>query len=668
MPTGKHNLLFLSASILVFILGFVSVFGDSQYCHVTITVLDEELRIPIAGARVTWSGGELTTDERGQVSFGVILFSDNRVYATKEGYETDSVWVYCRSCSVPISETIYLKKITLPQYCTLDIYSKDQDGNSLDADIYVDNSFKGYDDHLSVGVELGTHTVEARKTGYYSDTTTVTCSIVETRRVDLTLRKIEEGVRIKVSDFDVSPDEICSSEYETIHMSVRVNLEGGPDDTLVTTQFYIEDNEGNWYYVGKDEKYLDRGETRTFDIDFDYSPYLFDEGIHDVRARVEAREVIENIYSELEVRECIDRYRIEVGFISLENDYPEKGEIISASVPITLNYAPLPETIYVKVYVDNSLLYSESMRFYELGTNTFRFTIDTSKYATGPHTLRVKAEVDTKSDTSTRTFSISPVGYYVREEEHCLSIEKVWVEGELKPGESNRVNVRVLSCGTKYEKNVRMKLEAFSKTFYTGEFDVPAGGSRDVFVTITVPEDASGKQAFRVTVWNAYTSDAWSKEFEVQAGIPYVEINPEFVVESCKKKKISFDLVNKGKVSDTFAISVSGIGAEWITDVPETVTLNPDERKTITAYVSAPCDAEEGYYEFTVKARDSIEYYTTSSIRVIRAWRFPTLPTGMFVWSSLWLWILIILFIIFVVILFGVYWSFVAIRKRPMFE
>ncbi|MDI6825641.1 MAG: PEGA domain-containing protein [Candidatus Aenigmarchaeota archaeon] len=666
MFVSKYTILILFILLLVFTLNFVVNVNAIQYCPTTITVIDEDTRVPMRGTKVTWSGGELTTNENGQVTFNTILYSNNKITASAEGYETDSIWVYCRSCCDPINEVIYLKRIVQPRYCTLDIYVKDQNGNSIDGNIYVDNSYKGYDDHLTIDIQLGTHKVEVTRDGYYSDSATVTCACTETKRIDLTLRKKEEGVKLRISDFDVNPDTICMGQDETVEMSIRVNLEQGPDNTFVTTKFYVEDDRGNWHYIDRDEKYLDRGQTKTFSVDYHYSAYFSDEGIHDVRAKVETGTIIENVYSELDVKDCIPyRYRVVVGSISLDNEYPDLGDIVLVSTPITLNYARLPETVYVKGYVDDNLVHSASIRFYKLGTETFQFTIDTDKYTTGPHTIKVKAEVDTKTDTSTRTFSISPVGYYVREAEHCLSVEKIWTEEELKPGERNKVYVRVLSCGTKYEKNVKMKLEAFSKTFYTGEFDIPARGSKDVFVTITVPEDVSGKQSFKVTVWNIHTSDTWTKDFEVQVGIPYVEIKPEFILENCQKERITFGVTNTGKVSDTFTISLTGIGAEWVTGVPSTITLDPDERKTVTAYVSVPCDAEEGYYEFTIIAKDSTEYSATSTMRVIRPWRWPIFPTGIFLWLP---WILLILLIIFLVFLFGGYWLFTSGRRRPMFD
>jgi hypothetical protein len=669
------SILILFLSLLVFTTNIFNVYAQQQqYCPTTITVIDEDTRAPIAGATVTWSGGQLITDENGRVTFNTIVVSNNRVTASAQEYETDSIWVYCRSCDQSISEVIYLRRIVQPpqpQNCNLDIYIKDQSGNSIDGNIYVDGSYQGYDDHMSVNVQIGTHTVEVRKDGYNSDSSSVTCTCTETKRVDLTLRKIEEGIKLRLSEFDVNPDNVCYRD-ENIELSVRVNLEQGHDNTFVTTKFYVEDNDGNWHYIDKDDEYLDRGQTKTFSIDFNYYTDFLDEGVHDVRARVEAERIIENIYSELDVRCRYDRETIEVGSISLDNEFPNFGDVIVVSTSITLNYHDYyHEKVYVKGYLDNTLIRSEDMIFYGTDTQTFQFTVDTGKYSTGPHTVRVKAEYRDKTDSSLRTFSTSPVGYYARGKEHCLSVDKIWLDNDLKPGESNKVNVRVMNCGTRYENNVNMKLEAFSKTYYTGEFDVSPGSSKDVFVSITVPEDASEKQTFKITVWNGYTSDTWTKDFVVSTGAPFIEIKPEFVIEDCQRNRVSFDIINNGKVSDTFTISLTGYGAGWITGVPGTITLNPGERKTVNAYMSIPCDTEAGFYEFTITAKGSPEYSITSTIHVVKSLGWPTIfPTGLFVGWVFWLpWIIIILIILFLLVLFFLaFGSSMNSRRRPMFD
>ncbi|MEM5879324.1 MAG: hypothetical protein QXU74_02415 [Candidatus Aenigmatarchaeota archaeon] len=73
------------------------------------------------------------------------------------------------------------------QYCYLDIYVKDQYGNPLNANIYVDGSYLTYASHAEKQVLTGTHTVFASRSGYSSDSRSVSCSCGERKRVDLVL-------------------------------------------------------------------------------------------------------------------------------------------------------------------------------------------------------------------------------------------------------------------------------------------------------------------------------------------------------------------------------------------------------------------------------------------------------------------------------------------------
>jgi uncharacterized membrane protein len=563
----------------------------------------------------------------------------------------------------------FANQVSAIQYCTLDIYAKDQNDNPTVSDIYIDGSYKNSDDHITFTAVIGTHQVEARKSGYENDVETFTCGCSETRRVDLTLRNIER-TDIRIGNLDIDSNYACNYEDETVRMSIPVTLEHGNDDTYTVAKFYVYDNDGNWHFIDKDEERLDNGETRTFSVDFHLNDCFLDEGTHDAKVIVESDNSKRTAFSDFQVNDCISTAYIDVGSIDVNNEFPNKGDIVQVSVPITLDYTHFSKFVYLHGYVDNNLVNSYTMKFDESGTKTYQFTIDTDKYSAGSHTIKVNAEVRGRTDTSTRTFSIN-YGYYVSGTEHCLSIDKVWIDGDLKAGENNQINVKVLSCGSRYENNVKMKLDAFSKTYYTGEFNIPSGGSKDAFVTINVPGDASEKQTFKVTVWNSYTSDTSSNNFVVNTGAPIININPEFLMEDCQRKRISFDVLNNGKSSDTFTISLTGPGADWVTGVPETITLNPGERRTMNAYMTVPCETEPGFYEFKITARGSPEYSVTSTIRVVRGLRWSIFPTGVFVVGGTfcWLtWILIILAILILLLFFVGYSSFMNNRRRPMFD
>jgi len=553
--------------------------------------------------------------------------------------------------------------------CNLDIYVWDQDDNALEANIYVNDSYEGFNDYLTVEVDEGTHTVEATKSGYNPDSETVTCSCGETKRVDLKLNIENEEIRIELGNLDVDPDDICRDEYETVDLSIPVTLESGPDNTEVTARFYVEED-GDWDYIGKDEREMDEGQTRTFEIEYDYEADDLDEGRHDVKVVVEAEDVKITEYGDLDVDDCNGEARVNVGYITLEPSGPDKGDIVEVKVFVTLESSEDDsERVYVYAYIDDDKFYTTSKILDEDETERFRFTFDTDDYSTGSHKIKVKAKVDDETDTSTRTFTIGRI--FGEEPGHCLAIDNIRTDKLLQPGLSVKVLIDVMSCGDADEDEVKAKLEAFSKTYYTGFFDIVSRQTKEVFVPISVPDDISGKQTIKVTVWNYEATDTWSKDFVVSTGIPFIEIKKEFAVEECETDKITFVVVNTGEVSDTFSLKVTGPVAEWITGVPEAITLEPDERNTITAYVSVPCDTELGYYEFTVTAEGSPKYSATSNIRVVRPWRWPmlALPTGLFAGTWAWLpWLIILLVIIFIVVLLAFVGETYISRRRPMFE
>ncbi len=554
--------------------------------------------------------------------------------------------------------------------CILDIYVWDQDDNALEANIHVDDSYEDYNDHLTVEVDEGTYTIKATKPGYDSDSETVTCLCDETKRIDLTLDRENDDIRIELDDLDVDPDEICEDEDETVELSVRVTLKSGPDNTEVTARFYVEED-GDWDYIGKDEKKLDEDETRTFEIDYEYNANDLEEGRHDVKVVVEAGDAKKTEYADLDIEDCDNGLRINVGYIDLDPLNPDKGDIVQVKVPITLESSDDSERVYVYAYIDDDKFYQTSKILDEDETERFKFTFDTDDYSTRSHTIKVKAKVDSETDTSTRSFYIGKT--YGEEPNHCLSIENIRIDKPLQPGETVKVLVDVMSCGDADEDGIKAKIEAFSKVYYTGFFDIVTGQTKEVFNSISVPDNASGKQTIKVTVWNDETSDSWSKDFVVSTGIPFIEIKREFAVEECKTEKIKFTVVNTGEVSDTFSLKVTGPVAEWITGVPEAVSLDADERKTVTAYVNIPCDTELGYYEFTVTAEGSPKYSVTSTIHVVKPWTWPmlTLPTGFFWFAGIWTWLpwllllLLIVFIIFLLVVFGETYNS---RRRPMFD
>ena len=535
---------------------------------------------------------------------------------------------------------------------------------------YVDDDLEHTEDHLmekgdtkhvdwnfdTSGLSEGTHDVKIKAFVESATDEDVDHFYVE-----------EENIEITVDDFDVYPETLCIDEEEIVEFSVRVRLEKGPDNTLVTAKFYVEDD-GGWDYINKDTERLDEDERETLGIDAYYYGYDLDEGTLDVKVVVEAGDEKETEYSTLRVKECypdVD-YDIEVGYISLNPQYPEFGENIHAKVPIDLQSAPdLPQNVRVRVFIDGRSTYSSNIWFYHLEKKTYSFNIHTLEFDPGIHTVDVTATVDGTSDSSKRSFTIGPgqiiPGY------DCLSITEILSDKPLKAGDQAVIDVKLTNCGSITEYNIKASLTAFSKTYFSDIYSITPGAVYDVQFTVQVPEDATGFTNVVARIYNSYTSDSKSKDFTIHTGVPSIQIKSEYQVEDCKINEFTFQVTNVGEVTDTFSLSVEGQASEWITGIPETITLEPDEKKIVNVYANIPCDTNEGKYQFTVKVKNSEVYSVSSNLNVKRGWAWPTLPTGFITTTGTLLWIPWLLLLILIIVLYIIYLEYVKERKKPMF-
>jgi len=345
---------------------------------------------------------------------------------------------------------------------------------------------------------------------------------------------------------------------------------------------------------------------------------------------------------------------INVGQISLNPEFPEKDEIITVSVQITLEEPE--EEVDVEVYIDEELFRSLTLNFENQTRKTFHFTIDTYDYDVGLHYLEVKATVDSVEDSSRRTFSIEPASY-VENPEHCLSIENIWSEENLQPGKKVRINAEIFNCGSEDILMAKARLSAFSKTYYTGYFNIPSRSYEEIFLTLRIPEDAEGKKTFKLSVWDNYTSDTYSKSFLIESGAPYIELKRGYRIEKSKPQNISFFITNTRCTEETFFFKLSGKASEWVEEAPTRVTLAPKERRKITVTIFVPSWVEEGYYNFELNVYDHEEYSFHSSLLVVEEFTLPAIPFG---------WILFIVLVIIVIILTVKYLILLEERHKPI--
>ena len=463
----------------------------------------------------------------------------------------------------------------------------------------------------------------------------------------------EEKIEIEIGELDIHPDLICRSEDETVELSVRITLERGPDNTLVTAKFYVEDD-GQWDYIGKDEERLDEDETKTFRIDYDYEAYDLDIGIHEVKVIVQSGDEEEEDREELHVKSCEEEELrdIEIGFITLDPETPLIGDIVTITSSVKLVYTTeQPETVYTTAYIDGREVRSFSLEFYYIDQEIpIQFTFDTDEYGVGTHTVEIKGRINSKIETRSRHFSISGIPGV---KDHCLEITKIQPLYDAIAGERVQIDVYVRNCGDYEENDVKIEMKGFGKTYYDGVFYIPIGEEVRGTFTLNVP-DKEGIETLKFTAWNYYTSTMKSYDLTVITGIPFIDLKPEYKVYINRTNKIEFTVSNLGDAKDTFTISVKGEASNWIKNYDTVVTLNPGESKKITAEVILPECVEEGYYDFTVMVTGSYAE-ASSRLKVVEPWEWFKLPTGMFVevlnvlpWLLLLLLLLLLLWVLWV--------------------
>ena len=447
---------------------------------------------------------------------------------------------------------------------------------------------------------------------------------------------------------DVDPDEICDSSDRTIELSSRVKLEQGEDDTYVTVRFYVEDD-GNWEYIASDSERLDEDETKTFEVNYYYDDGDLEPGTHEIKVVAEAGDERDVKYGYLDVEDCFDGedYDVDVRDVVLDPQNPNRCQTVLATSSIELKDAEdFPENVYVKAYIDNNLEYSTTIKFYDEEIRVFKFTFDTCDLDIGTHNVRVEARLGDVTDSISKSFSVDGGHYYFDDyKRHCLDIEKIWTDKPIQPDEDVKVFVRIVNCGTETESGMRANLETFGMIQFDGMFNLPKGGSREIAFNIHVPEDAAGTESFVAKTWSSYTSDVLVKDFAVYTGMPLIDIEKEYKVETCEIQKIKFDVINAGEIIDTFDLELTGPASEWMTGLPQQITLEPDQRKTVEVYVAVPCGVEEGYYQFTAAAHGSPRYAVTSTLRVVEGFKWPSL-TGMFVFVGWLPWLLLALLLL----------------------
>ncbi len=139
---------------------------------------------PIQGAEVLLDGVSVgLTNSLGMLTIPEVTAGSHTIEARKDGYSPDSATI-----SVPETTAITLALTRLVYTVTVTVTGSQISG----ASIYLDGSYVGATDATGTltitEVTAGSHTIEARKSGYESDSATI--SVPETTSVTLTLTPI----------------------------------------------------------------------------------------------------------------------------------------------------------------------------------------------------------------------------------------------------------------------------------------------------------------------------------------------------------------------------------------------------------------------------------------------------------------------------------------------
>ena len=139
-------------------------------------------------------------------------------------------------------------------------------------------------------------------------------------------------------------------------------------------------------------------------------------------------------------------------------------------------------------------------------------------------------------------------------------------------------------------------------------------------------------------------------------GSPLISVRQDYSVNKCEINSFSFDVMNVGPSSATFSISASGSAADWIR-LESPITLEKNEKRSVTAYASVPCGAK-GEYDFTVTASGKTSSSATSYLKINE-------PASTFVFPALRLspeWLIVLLVIILLIVLLLI--LFLVLNRR----
>ncbi|MBN2095537.1 MAG: PEGA domain-containing protein [Candidatus Aenigmarchaeota archaeon] len=601
---------------------------DEDTCDLTVRVRDEEDGDAL-DANIYLDG-----DFEDQDSDLTITLDNgyHTVKVTKSGYNGQSRGVYCSNGN-DITETFLLKEDGNgdEEDCEVKVYVEDEDGDELEAKIYLDGDYEGTYDYKILYVDYGYHTIKATKSGYDTQTESIYCSNGEDIKETFVLEEEDNGdedeCRVKVYVEDEDGDEL----------DARIYLDGDYEGTYDYKVLYVDEGKHtvkvtqSGYRSESKSVYCDDGETETLNFE------------------------LEEGESEGEM--------VDITEVEMVPERPVIGEMVRGSVTLKLlEKEGSYEMVDLRIRVDSTLEKTATVRFdYEGEEKVVAFSFDSEDYSPGKHTLEVEATVDSDLATSTKAFYIDeegePYGPSPYTDKHCLRIKDISVKNlPVKIGDSAKLSIVVENCGEYYEDGVTVKIEN-SDVMFTNSFTLLKGSQR----TFDLNYEVEGIEDLTITAWNKNYETSETFQIKPESGHLAIYLEKQYRLYTREDTKIEFRVRNTGKVTDTFTLEVSENIKDWVYDLPETVTLAPNEEATVQMFVNP--GSTTGKFDFGITATTKLSEKTmVSELSISDRWTF---PTGAFfaaffgdfswlVWLALILFILLLLYLL--ALLLGYLW------------